>query len=314
MIKIYNPEFLIIWETWLDHKPTLFDNRYEVFQTWFKTHQGVWIIAKKNSVIKMITNNDPYIIWVQSRNEKSEWFVIGAYFKENAKGKILDRLKHLINRIRKTHPNTSIFLFGDFNLWKNFNINLIETSLKLKVDERNKNLITRMQNTKGELKSSTLDLFISTEQFETIETLDKNSSDHFPILISTKIPSKKQIKIKTLKIVKRKDIGVWQLNEIMKNKNWPTKADPAKIKRIFQERITIRPTVKLQEKANIIFSIRQEWESKETSLKTLWNENFKKYVKDLYLYRKTDSKKFYQIIQSLLKYKNKGKLVKGINE
>ena len=31
----------------------------------------------------------------------------------------------------------------------------------------------------------------------------------------------------------------------MKNKNWPTKADPAKIKRIFQERITIRPTVKL---------------------------------------------------------------------
>ena len=48
-----------------------------------------------------------------------------------------------------------------------------------------------MQNTKGELKSSTLDLFISTEQFETIETLDKNSSDHFPILISTKIPPKK---------------------------------------------------------------------------------------------------------------------------
>ena len=114
----------------------------------------------------MITNNDPYIIWVQSRNEKSEWFVIGAYFKENAKGKILDQLKHLINRIRKTHPNTSIFLFGDFNIWKNFNINLIETSLKLKVDEINKNLITRMQNTKGELKLSTLDLFISTEQFE----------------------------------------------------------------------------------------------------------------------------------------------------
>ena len=100
----------------------------------------------------------------------------------------------------------------------------------------------------------------------------------------------------------------------MKNKNWPTKADPAKIKRIFQERITIRPTVKLQEKANIIFSTRQEWESKEISLKTLWNENFKEYVKDLDLYRKTDSKKFYQIIQSFLKYKNKGKLVKGINE
>ena len=134
MIKKYNPEFLIIWETWLDHKSTLFDNRYEIFQTWFKTHQGVWIIAKKNSVIKIITNNDPYIIWVQSWNEKSEWFVIGAYFKENAKGKILDQLKHLINKIRKTHPNTSIFLFGDFNIWKNFNINLIETSLKLKVD------------------------------------------------------------------------------------------------------------------------------------------------------------------------------------
>ena len=42
MIKIYNPEFLFICEAWLDQKkPTLFDNRYEIFQTRFKTHQGV---------------------------------------------------------------------------------------------------------------------------------------------------------------------------------------------------------------------------------------------------------------------------------
>ena len=47
-----------------------------------------------------------------------------------------------------------------------------------------------MQNTKGKLKSNTLDLFISTEQFEIIETFDKNLSDHFPILISIKIPLK----------------------------------------------------------------------------------------------------------------------------
>ena len=131
----------------------------------------------------MITNNNPYIIWVQCRNEKSEWFVIGAYFKENAKGKILDQFKNLKNSIRKNSSK-------HFNIWKNFNINLIETSLKLKVDDRNKNLITRMQNTKGKLKSNTLNLFISTEQFETIEKFDKNLSDHFPILISTKIPLK----------------------------------------------------------------------------------------------------------------------------
>ena len=64
----------------------------------------------------MITNNDPYIILVQCRNEKSEWFVIGAYFKENAKVKILDQFKNLKNSIRK-------------NSSKHFNIERTLTSI-----------------------------------------------------------------------------------------------------------------------------------------------------------------------------------------
>ena len=70
----------------------------------------------------------------------------------------------------------------------------------------------------------------------------------------------------------------------------------------------------MQDEANKIFNKNWEWESKNIWLKTLANEYFKEYVRNLDLWRNQDISKFYKILNSLLKYKHKGKLVKGIKQ
>ena len=122
----------------------------------------------------MYINDEPFLICIQVKRNKSTQFVIGAYLKENKKSKILIQMKHLINRIRKTYLNPIIYLFGDFNLDKNFNTDLIEDTLKINIDNRSKNLITRTQSIKGKEINSTLDLFLTTEPIEAIQRLDKN--------------------------------------------------------------------------------------------------------------------------------------------
>ena len=42
-----NTGYVIICETWLTNIPTLIDPNYEIFQTAFSKHQGVWIISRK---------------------------------------------------------------------------------------------------------------------------------------------------------------------------------------------------------------------------------------------------------------------------
>ena len=314
LIHLHNPDYLIICETWLDEKPTMIDKRYEIHQTWFWKHQGVCIIARSGSVSKMYINDEPYLICTQVRNGKSISFVIGAYFKESLKTKILDQLKHLLNRIRKTFVNPSIFIYGDFNIDKKFNINLIEDTLKLKIDQRNRDLITRAQIFKGKEIVSTLDIFLTTESLESIQTLDKNLSDHFPILIHTKLSSNESRKIKTIKLIKRNYTDNSTIKQIMENKHWPTITEPLKTKQLLQQNMIFRPTIKLQNNANKIFSQKWDWNLKEMNLKTLWNESFREYVRNLDLWRTKDSAKFYKIIQSIIKYKGRGKLVKGINK
>ena len=155
------------------------------------------------------------------KGNKSNYYIIGAYFKENLKTKIIEQIRHLLKRIRKSQTNPTIFLFGDFNMDKRFNSDLIEEKLKLKIDERNKQMITRTQLIKGKIASSTLDLFISTETLERIETLDKASSNHFPILIETKLIAKNQNKKKIIKLFKRVKVEENGLNKLLENKSWP---------------------------------------------------------------------------------------------
>ena len=133
--------------------------------------------------------------------------------------------------------NPTIYIFGDFNLDKIFNIELIESKLNLIIDERNKTLITRSQSLKGKIINNTLDLFLSTEPIEKITTLDKASSDHFPMLITIKTPSRLTTKLKTMKVLKRANIGAKEVDEILKNKQWPTNTQPQ-----IDERVTTDKT------------------------------------------------------------------------
>ena len=73
-----------------------------------------------------------------------------------------------------------------------------QKKLKLKIDERNKQMITRTQLIKSKIALSTQNLFISTEILEKIEILDKVSSGHFPILIETKLIAKESNKKKIM--------------------------------------------------------------------------------------------------------------------
>ena len=100
----------------------------------------------------------------------------------------------------------------------------------------------------------------------------------------------------------------------MQNKEWPTITDLPKTKQLVKKSKIFRSTIKFQESANKIFSQNWNWELKEINLRTLWNTNFTEYVKNEDLWRTKDSSKFYKILQSLIKYKSKGKLLKGINE
>ena len=188
----------------------------------------------------MYINDEPYLLCTQTKKGASIFFIIGAYFKENIKTNILSQLTHLLNRIRKTYTNPTIFIFEDFNLDKKFDIDLIEETLKIKIDEKNKNLITRTQTVKGKKVASTLDLFLTTESLETIQTLDKNSSDHFPLLIKTKIPLKETKRAKTIKIIERNYTDSMVIEKIMKNKEWPTITDLPKTKQLVQKSKTFR--------------------------------------------------------------------------
>ena len=57
----------------------------------------------------------------ESKTNKSDYNIIGAYLKEDVKVKIIEQIRYLFNRIRKSQTNPTIFLFGDFNMDKRFN-------------------------------------------------------------------------------------------------------------------------------------------------------------------------------------------------
>ena len=74
----------------------------------------------------------------------------------------------------------------------------------------------------------------------------------------------------------------------------------------------IRPTVKLQQEANKIFYKNIDWNTKKLHLKDTMEESFIKYWSKLDMQSKQDTAQFYKIVNSLLRYKSRGKIVKGI--
>ena len=69
---------------------------------------------------------------IQLQINKHTYFVIGAYFKQNSKVTIMEQIKRLLRRIRKTFINPTIILFGDLNPDKQLTIKIIMMEFKFK--------------------------------------------------------------------------------------------------------------------------------------------------------------------------------------
>ena len=87
LIEIRNPDHIIIWETWLEDKPTGINSLYEVFQTKYSKYQGVWIISWNNTTRKIYTNNKQFIIATEIKTREYPHFIIGVYFQQKMKKK-----------------------------------------------------------------------------------------------------------------------------------------------------------------------------------------------------------------------------------
>ena len=313
LIEKINPEIIIICESWLDKKPSGLDKRYDIYQTGFAKHQGVWIMAKKNLVSKWFTSDNNWLLAVQWQINKHTYFVIGAYFKQNSKAAIMEQIKRLLWRIRKTFINPTIILFGDLNPDKQMTIKIIETELKLKCNEINKLITTRTQSRLHEETTSTLNFFMSTTTIESIETLEKYESDHFPLAAKIQTPAG-SLKCKNINLTQKKIICKHTVDEILNNPDWPTTTNNLYNRSKLYSKTTIRPTVKIQQRINNILEAKIPFENKQINIRTAWSDGFKSFVKGLDMSRKQDISKFYKIVNSLIKYKEKGKIVKGIRE
>ena len=182
-----NTGYAIICETWLTNIPTLIGPNYEIFQTTFSKHQGVWIILRKGWTQRWYTNKDPYMIAIQTKNQGKIHLVIGVYCKEITKEKILESLCKLLHRIKIKYSNSIITVYGDFNTNKNFSIEMIEKRTKLMIVKINKIAVTRVQKRKNELSCSTLDYFLINRKIKDFITVREANSDQLPVSMSINI-------------------------------------------------------------------------------------------------------------------------------
>jgi hypothetical protein len=103
------------------------------------------------------------------------------------------------------------------------------------------------------------------------------------------------------------------ITDLLKNEDWPTQTDIAKNRKMWSKELIVRPTIKLQSTANNIFKSNEEWSQKEISIKAACWDSFKAYIKNLDTTQQEDSSKFYRIINSLINYKVRGNIAKGVS-
>ena len=142
-----------------------------------------------------------------------------------------------------------------------------------------------------------------------METVSTDLSDHQPVIASIEIKEQtKKIKLYTYyskpKITRK---GILKLQE----SKWTENVNN-KIRTIFQNRIKIRPVISIQSKANKILRDNIDWMEKEIKLSDLRREDFKQFMVNLNENNNSDVKKFYQQLNAVVKYRTKGKTVKGI--
>ena len=229
--------------------------------------------------------------------------------KEGAKQVILEQLKNLLSRIRRKYQNPNIIVYGDFNTNQNWSIKKIEIITQLSWAKSNKVLITREQTRKDKWLKSTLDYFLASGKIENIHTVEKGDSDHIPMIA--------KIQLNRANGGKQKDYIYWtehttseeRLDKLI-NSSWPENTEQSI--NLFKKKLVIRPVIKLQNKANDIINENTNWIDKNIKLSDLRRKDFIEYVSYLNMNNKEDKKRFFKILNSIIKYKVKGRLVRGI--
>ena len=179
----------------------------------------------------------------------------------------------------------------------------------------NKSTITREQKREEKINKSTLDYFITNLNPTSLETWEGGGSDHKPIVSDMNVPNITTRKIENFTINRSIIPSVNTINKILDNKQWPTiRISNEEATRILIKKHTVRPTIKIQSQANKIFTSGKDWSQVEIGIKELRSQSFKEYTKSLNTWRKEDAAKFYQILNSLLKYKTKKLFVKGMRD
>ena len=229
--------------------------------------------------------------------------------KEDQKSSILEQLTNLINRVKRKYKHPNIIIYGDFNTNQQWNIQHIENMTKLKWSDLNKNIPTRSQKRNNAILNNTLDYFLSSTKINEINTIKTELPDHYPLIAKIQWNQQpKQIKA----YIHRSDfkINSEKINKLI-NSEWP-ESSSSDTKKIFKEKLQIRPVIKIQNKANAIFKNKTNWEDKELKLKDLRSTEFKEFIKSIDMNNLIDKRTFYKMMNSLLKYKIKGKIIKGI--
>ena len=191
--------------------------------------------------------------------------IIGVYMKEDQKSSILEQLTNLINRVKRKYKHPNIIIYGDFNTNQQWNIQHIENMTNLKWSDLNKNIPTRSQKRNNSILNNTLDYFLSSTKINEINTIKTELSDHYPLIAKIQWNQQpKQIKA----YIHRSDfkINSEKINKLI-NSEWP-ESSSSDTEKIFKEKLQIRPVIKIQNKANAIFKIKQTGKIKNWNLKT----------------------------------------------
>ena len=159
------------------------------------------------------------------------------------------------------------------------------------------------------VSNSTLDYFLSTAKGTSINVIDSTLSDHFPLLANFTFNGTTR-QNKTYSMECKATIDNTKIKALI-DSDWPNKQINSK-DCIFNRKLTLRPVIKIQEKADQIFKQDTDWSEKSIKLSNLLNIEFQNYIKKLNLENHNDKKQFYRILNSIIKYKNKGKIVRGI--
>ena len=162
---------------------------------------------------------------------------------------------------------------------------------------------------KDRIIKTTIDYFLTTGSIKEIATIQKGNSDHIPIKARIEIDITKPKKLRNYIYTQNFKMSEEKINGLI-NSSWPEKINDSK--NTFKNKIIIRPVIKIQEKANQILKENMNWDQKDIILNDLRKTEFINYAKNLDINAKADKENFYKILNSIIKYKTKGKIVKGI--